>query len=343
MPSQLLLISILLISTIVLLWAQIQSGLRSGWFYGALSFSLALNLGFNLFLLIPPTEQTPQHPPIIGVNAALQLGLSAQTQLPPPQPSRPAISWLTRTSSGRTVIKRPIVLFRSPAQAQFRAKGIQRYFASRHGWPDALNQPFEPRSIIVHSTEGEAEIHAFSIFDRNTEAQYLGGIWTHFSVGPAGQIYQYGPLNRISKGQAGLDDLAVGIEIVGTASLWNKDDPNKYHEQLHTGSIIQRWRQGNQAQLKAVADLIATLRAHYLIPASRVFSHEELGHIRDLKGNYPDYTWLRNNIRDRVYLGIEATLNKDFEPEEWYGFLEPYDRQDPGRDVMKVIRRGLMD
>ncbi|MEZ0369706.1 MAG: N-acetylmuramoyl-L-alanine amidase [Candidatus Sericytochromatia bacterium] len=305
--------------------------------YGPLGGLLALAV--VAYLLTPATPRAMlelYHPPVVGGDAALRLGLWAQTQLDPPRPAWPAIVWLARTLQGRSVVARPIIPFRQPGAAGFRRAGIRRYFADRFGWADALITPFEPRALIVHSTEGESEAHAYEIFERNTRAQYLGGVWTHFSVGPDGRIYQYGPLNRISKGQAGLDDSSVGIEIVGTASLW--EGPT----QTRTGSIIRRWRKQDRAQLLAVADLLRTLRRHYAIPADHVFSHEELGHIRDLKGNHPDFQWLRQHIRDRVYLGLEPTLDKNFRPEQLFSFLEPYDRQDPGRDVVEEIRR-LMD
>lgn len=300
-------------------------------FAGALLLSL---IGYGLTPPnLPPEPWFP--PPLLGRRAALELGLLAQTQLPPPAPDKPAIQWLGRTDGGRIIVARPIVIFRNPAAAAFRRRGANRYFSTRFGWPDALAMPFQPRAVIVHSTEGEVEEHAFAIFDRNTEAQYMGGTWTHFSVGPEGRIVQYGPLDRISKGQAGLDDSSVGIETVGTASLW--DGPQG--QQTRTGSIITRWREGNRAQLLAVADLIATLRRHYGIPSDRVYSHQELGHIRDLRGYRPDYDWLRTHIRDRVYLGLEPTLDKDLKPEATFDFLEPYDRKDPGTDVMQELTR----
>ena len=193
----------------------------------------------------------------------------------------------------------------------------------------------EPQAIIVHSTEGESEAHAFAIFDRNPYDAYLGGVWTHFSVDPAGRLYQYGPLNRISKGQAGLDDIAVGIEIVGHASLWENQ------QQVKTGSIFTRYMQGNTAQLKAVIDLIQTLQHHYQIPSRRIYSHEELGHIRDLYGMTPDYQWLREHIRDGVYLSRVPTVDAQGHPRTHYDFLEPYDRQDPGRDIMGLLRQSL--
>lgn len=275
------------------------------------------------------------HPPILGVRAGLKLGLWTQSLLPPPRPKHPQHTWLRQTVDGHPVTARPIVLFRQPQAASFRRAGVNYSFAHRFGWCCILDTPTEPQAIIVHSTEGENEAHAFAIFDRNQSDQYLGGIWTHFSVSPEGEIFQYGPLNRISKGQAGLDDIGVGIEIVGHASLWEGDTQTK------VGSIITRYQQGNTAQLNAVLALIKTLQAHYEIPTERIYSHEELGHIRDLYGQHPNYQWLREHIRDGVYLNKVPTVDENGAPRTWYDFLEPYDRQDPGRDVMGILRQRL--
>lgn len=296
-------------------------------------------LGYGVTPPWPPAETVRMIPPLLGQRTALELGLLAQTRLPPSKPRHRPISWLQQTQGGRKVTHKPIVVFAQPDQARFRRERINRYFDFRFGWRDALNTAFEPSFIIVHSTEGEDENHAFEIFNRNTPAQYLGGVWTHFSVAPNGQIYQYGPLNRISKGQAGLDDSAVGIEIVGDASLWQKD---VYPEQqTKTGSIISRYRAGQTLQLEAVADLIATLQQHYQIPLKHVYSHEDLGNVLTRRGAFPDFAHLRQQIRDRVYLNSEPSRNQKLEPEQWYGFLAPYDRQDPGRDVMQLLYQRL--
>lgn len=298
-------------------------------------YTLALGcLGLCLlgYQLTPATEGSVieiYHPPVIAADTGLQLGLWAQTQLPAATAKYPAIQWLRQTKQGRNIKSRPISIFRQAEATAFRRRGIQRYFQHRHGWKDALNQPFEPRVLIIHSTEGESEQDAFEIFDRSTRAQYLGGTWTHFSVDQQGRIFQYGPLNRISKGQAGLDDQALGIEIVGTASLWRTGQQSK------VGSIIQRW-QHDRRQLQAVADLIQTLQSHYKIPDSQIFSHQELGSIRDLTGLRA--LWLKRQIRDRVYLGLEPMLDKNLQPTQWLDFLSPYDREDPGQDVMQVLK-----
>ncbi len=303
------------------------------WSYGpGLAIILVLALGLSRFSAPVRPALYSTHPAILGVPAGLKTGLWTQSLLPPPMPKHPTITWLKTTLDGRKIIKKPISLFRTPAAARFRARGVNFSFHHRFGWCCAMQTDTEPRVIIVHSTEGETEEHAFNIFDRNTGDQYLGGIWSHFAVGPEGNIYQYGPLNRVSKAQAGLDLLSVGIEIVGDASLWDGD------KQTKTGSIMTRFNRGDGAQLQAVADLMRTLQAHYKIPNKHIFSHEELGNIRDLRGTYPDYQWLREHIRDGVYLSKVPTVAADGTPRQRYDFLEPYDRQDPGRDVMAILR-----
>jgi len=300
-----------------------------------LPMGLLLLLCWLAYALTPATPRARierYKPAIAGTEAGLRLGLWAQTQLPPRQPQHPPVTWLQQTLGGRHVIQKPIVIFRTPAQASFRMAGLRRSFRERFGWADALQVAFAPRAIIAHSTEGEDEAHAFAIFDRNTSAQYLGGVWTHFAVGPEGQIYQYGPLNRISKGQAGLDDLAVGIEIVGNASLWDAQG-----RQTRQGSIMRRWQTGDRRQIRAVQDLIHTLQQRFEIPPERLYSHEDLGKIRDRRGTFPDYLWLRRNIRDRVYLELEPSRDAAGRVERQYTFLEPYDRQDPGQDVMDLL------
>ncbi len=305
--------------------------------YAAIGSLLLLSLLAVYFIppVLPNTIEIIK-PAVLGQPTGLKLGLWAQTQLPPRRVQAAQIDWLKQTRGGRQLTRKPIIIFRQPERSQFRLQGLQRAYAHRFGWKDARTQAFEPRAVIVHSTEGPTEASAFAIFDQNTREQYLGGIWTHFAVAPDGEIFQYGPLNRISKGQAGVDDLAVGIEIVGDASLWLGP------VQVKSGQIIQRFQQGQTRQLQAVTDLIQTLQQHYQIPDKQIFSHEDVGNISTLRGRTPvDFQWLRYQIRDRVYLNLEPTINDKGEANTWYDFLEPYDRQDPGRDVMQVIYQRL--
>jgi hypothetical protein len=279
-------------------------------------------------------EQKPYKPSqAFGREAGFQLGVQARSGLP--LAYQPKLDWLAQTLKNRPIEHKPIGLFASQREYAFRRTGANVYFDWRYGLKDALNQDFSPSLIVLHSTEGEDESHAFAIFNRNTPQQYLGGAWTHFSVDAEGQIYQYSPLDRISKGQSGIDDQAVGIELVGNASLWDKHGPP-----TSTGSLITRWQAGKRGQLEAAADLVATLQKQFAIPAERVYSHEDIGKVALRRGpspSFPDYNYLAGSIRDKVYLALLPDLGPGRKPDVWYGFLEPYDRKDPGSDVMREI------
>lgn len=279
----------------------------------------------------PESSLRPDGP--LGHAAGFEYGLQARALLP--LQYRPGPAWLKQTRGQRQILARPIGVFADPTHYAFRRQGVKRYFEWRYALPQALETDFSPSLIVLHSTEGTHEAHVYALFNRNTAQQYLGGTWTHFSIDPQGQIRQYGPLNRISKGQAGIDDQAVGIELVGTASLWSAKG-----QQQKTGSIIQRWQQGDTRQLHSALDLIQTLQALYQIPTPYIFAHEDLGHLAERLTpgpRWPDTPGLAARIRDQVWLGLKPDLGPDYQPTRRYRLLENYDRQDPGRDVMALL------
>lgn len=272
-----------------------------------------------------------------GREAGFQLGVQARSGLP--LSYAPKLDWLAQTLNHQQIQYKPIGLFASPKEYAFRREGANLYFDWRYGLKEALNQDFSPSLIVLHSTEGQEESHAFAIFNRNTPQQYLGGAWTHFSIDPQGQIYQYSPLDRISKGQSGIDDQAVGIELVGNASLWDEHSDGQ-GQPKSVGSIMARWQADKPAQLEAAADLVATLQKLFAISSEKVYSHEDIGKVALRRGpspNFPDYGYLAASIRDKVYLALQPDLGPGRKPDVWYGFLEPYDRKDPGKDVMREI------
>lgn len=277
-------------------------------------------------------QQFLQHLPPLGTKTAQQWAakLSLAAHLPDP-----GIGLLPRTRQGRRIHPHYIGIFTDPIGYQYRREGLEIYFQHRFGWVNILTRPMVAEAIVLHSTEGESEAGAFAVFNQNNRNQYLGGSWTHFLVDQEGQIYQYGPLNRISRGQEGFNDASIGIEIVGTASHYNIDDGPG--QRLQSGSIINRYQTGQHAQLQAVVDLVQTLQRHYQIPQDYIFSHQDIGKIKHLTGNSPDYTWLKQNIRDKVYLGKAPDLGPNRRPIHYYQYLEPYDRKDPGRDVMALV------
>lgn len=242
---------------------------------------------------------------------------------------------LSQTQQGRAVVQKPLPFFKSPTQHMQRWQAINHYFAHRFGIDDVLNTPFRPRAVVLHSTESENEASVYRIFARD-QSPYLGGVWTTFAVDRDGTIVQYSPLNRLSKGQAGVNDLAVGIEIVGHASRYQGE------RRLRAGSIARRYEHQQRAQIEAVIDLTQTLQRCFEIPTTRVFSHTEVASIQRRSGQSPvDYNWLKGNIRDAVYLGQKPLLNGAGHPVQTYAYLEPYGRSDPGLDVMQTVRSAL--
>lgn len=275
-----------------------------------------------------------KHKWAIGCFFYLWLLSGSATAQTLPEASRISNGYVNSTLNGVNILKKPLPFFTSPEQHTARWVAIDQYFTHRFGISSALSHHFWPKAIVLHSTESESEAGVFNTF-ANSSDTYLGGVWTPFLIDTDGTIYQYSPLDKLSKGQAGVNDLALGIEIVGTASTYGGS------QRLNAGSIAQRYEAGNLQQIQAVRDLTRTLQQLLDIPTARVFSHEEVAHIQDLSGENPDYDWLKQNIRDQVYLGKKPLLNSTGQPTKTYGYLEPYGRTDPGADVMGRVREGL--
>lgn len=260
----------------------------------------------------------------------LTLPAHAQT----PQAVQVRNGYLTTTQSGQQVTHKPLPFFANPEQHAARWRAIDQYFAHRFGIAGVMSYAFWPKAIVLHSTESEHEASVYNTFAQSGDA-YLGGVWTTFAVDTDGTVVQYSPLDRLSKGQAGVNDLAVGIEIVGSASRYQGD------QRQQAGSIARRYEAGNTAQIQALQDLVLTLQSFCDIPAERVYSHEEVAQIASLSGQNPDFDWLKSQIQDAVYLGQKPLLNAQGQPLKTYGYLEPYGRSDPGVDVMAWVRAAL--
>lgn len=240
-------------------------------------------------------------------------------------------AYLQQTLGGRAIQQKTLPFFKDPAAHAARWQAIKLYFAHRFGIQDAQQHVMQPQIIVLHSTESESENSAYQTFAHGSVKQYLGGVWTHFAIDAQGQIVQYSPLNRVSKGQAGVNDLALGIELVGTASVCGASSCSR------RGSIMQRYLAGNSAQLAAAADLVATLQQQANIPAQRIFSHQEVASLKLLQNKSADASWLIKQIKDRVYLGQVADQSPTGQLTRTYPPLAPYGRSDPGLDVMETL------
>lgn len=259
----------------------------------------------------------------------------AATAHPEPEPVSLA-AYLSQTLGGRQIQQKTLPFFKDPAAHTARWQAIRQYFAHRFGIKDAQHHIMHPQIIVLHSTESESENSVYQTFAHGSVKQYLGGVWTHFAIDARGQIVQYSPLNRVSKGQAGVNDIALGIELIGTASVCGPSICSR------RGSIMRRYLAGNSAQLAAAADLVATLQQQAGISAQRIFSHQEVASLRLLQDKSPDAHWLKNQIKDRVYLGQVADQSPTGQLTQKYPYLAPYGRSDPGVDVMAAIYQLLV-
>lgn len=256
------------------------------------------------------------------------LSLNAQ----PTQASDLVSGTLEKTLQNRSVQQKILPFFQTPEQYPQRWQSIRLYFKHRFGIPDALSHELRAKIIVLHTTETESEASVYQNFSQGSEKLYLGGVWTHFSVDSEGKIRQYSPLDRLSKGQAGVNDQAIGIEILGFASSY------RGRQRIKTGSIVTRYAQGQKTQLEAVADLTTTLQHLYHIPQERIYAHQDIGNLKHLTGQNPDYEGLKKSINDRVFLGEVPLLDHQGQPGQIYGYLQAYGRTDPGFDIMNIVK-----
>ena len=114
-----------------------------------------------------------------------------------------------------------------------------------------------PKVIVEHYTANEsfsATWNAFAADVPDPELGELPGTCAHFVVDRDGTIYQLVPLNVMCRHTVGLNDVAIGIEHVGTSDA----------EVLH-----------DAAQLRASLLLTRWLMARFHISLANVIGHNE--------------------------------------------------------------------
>lgn len=115
----------------------------------------------------------------------------------------------------------------------------------------------DPKVIVEHYTVTptvEATYNTFAPDVPDVELHELPGLCSHFVVDRDGTIYQLVPVTRICRHTVGLNQVAIGIEHVGSS-----DD-----------QVL-----GNPRQLAASLHLTAWLRCRYGIPLGDVIGHNE--------------------------------------------------------------------
>src|SRR3954447_4460591 len=100
-----------------------------------------------------------------------------------------------------------------------------------------------PRVIVEHYTANESFSATWNTFASDTPDPELGqlpGTCAHFVVDRDGTIYQLVRLDVMCRHTVGLNDVAVGIEHVGTSDAQILQD----RAQLHASLALTRWLMG---------------------------------------------------------------------------------------------------
>jgi hypothetical protein len=147
-----------------------------------------------------------------------------------------------------------------------------------------------PRLIVLHFTASGAgsEPGVHSLFDSDTpNGGELPGVCAHFVVDQDGTIYQQAPLDVICRNAIGVNDHALGIEMVqstGRSAHWADQQILHRHAQIHAVLALVRW-----------------LRWRFHIPLTDVIGHSmanDSPFFHDLEGWRNDHTdWQAEDVR----------------------------------------------
>jgi N-acetyl-anhydromuramyl-L-alanine amidase AmpD len=149
---------------------------------------------------------------------------------------------------------RPHVVWRPIPYGPVRKAEMARY-AERHYGIDSWH--LRPRVIVEHYTATTGFLPVWNAFAANVpdpELHQLPGDCVHFVVDRDGTIYQLVPLTVMCRHTVGLNDVAIGIEHVGTSDAEILADP---------------------AQLRASLALTAWLAHRFHIALRNVIGHAE--------------------------------------------------------------------
>ena len=203
------------------------------------------------------------------------------TPTPPAHVLKPALTTAPRaagTSSLRLVPK--FIDF-----PQGRKDEMARYSLRHYG---TSSWRLNPSMIVLHFTETDTAAAARNGFANDSpNLGELPGTCAHFIVAQNGDVWQIVPTSIRCRHTIGLNDKAIGIEIVqrthGNGSHWADQQ------------ILDR-----PAQIGAVLALLRSLQGEYAISASNIIGHaiaNEAPQFRDLQGWRNDHTdWQAQDV-----------------------------------------------
>jgi len=168
---------------------------------------------------------------------------------------------------------------------QRRKDEMARYSLRHYG---VSSWRLNPSMIVLHFTETDTASAARNVFANDSpNLGELPGTCAHFVVAQDGDVWQIVPTSVRCRHTIGLNDKAIGIEIVqrthGNSSHWADQQ------------IL-----GRPAQMRAVLALLRSLQRRYGISARNIIGHASANaapQFRDLRGWRNDHTdWLARDV-----------------------------------------------
>jgi hypothetical protein len=205
-------------------------------------------------------------------------GVPSTTTPPAPPPSAPTPP---ATPPKPRIVQQPIPL--TPTRlAETAAYALRHYGVS--------TTVLDPKLIVLHFTASgagsEPGVHALFASDTPNGGE-LPGVCAQFVVDQDGTIYQQVPLTVICRNAIGVNDHAIGIEMVqssGSSSHWADQQ------------ILHR-----RPQIRSVLRLVRWLQARYGIGTNNVIGHAMVNDspfFHDLEGWRNDHTdWQPEDVR----------------------------------------------
>jgi hypothetical protein len=178
---------------------------------------------------LPPSVAGSLPPPTTTTTDAVPT-----TTPPPPPPPRP--------SAPKPAITRDRIRYGAARRAEMAA------YAHRHYGVRSFR--LHPKLIVLHFTDSGPGsypgVHA--LFNANTpNGGELPGVCAHYVVDQDGTIYQQVPLVLMCRHAIGVNDHAIGIEMIqqqGISSHWADQQILHRRRQIHSVLALVRWLQG---------------------------------------------------------------------------------------------------
>ena len=256
-------------------------------------------VGFLLFyfLAIPTLRGDHEDRPAAGVAVASPSS-AASSGGSSPSPSASAVAAASPTPAPRptetgepeaVAPPRPHIVQKPIAFGAERRKQMAAYSLKRYGESSTV---LAPRVVVLHYTAGGDWRSAWSLFDSNTPnpsgiPNDLPGTSAHFIIDKDGTIYQLLPLDLRGRHTIGLNNVALGIELVEEGSGGSS---------AAVRSIFHR-----KPQIDAALALVRWLQYRFDIPNKDVIGHgtaNDSPYFKDLEGFKNDHSdWGAADVR----------------------------------------------